>query len=75
MNSEEKDKAVKRAKMIVKVNLYLTVFWAALLIPSIIWWKESILWVIILSVYANVSGHYAAYIAARSEVAGYENPD
>lgn len=45
----------------------MTVLWVILLVPSLLLWKESILWIIIMSVWANVSGHFAAYQAARSE--------
>lgn len=31
------------------VWLILTVVWAILLVPSILWWKDSLLWVIIMS--------------------------
>ena len=46
-------------------HLVLTVVWALLAIPTLIWWKESILWVAVMSLYANVAGHWAAYEASR----------
>lgn len=51
------------------IHLVLTVVWSLLLIPTIIWWKESILWIAIMSVYAIVSTHWSAYQAAHSEEA------
>lgn len=44
-----------------------TVAWLVLTVPSILWWKDSILWVIILSVWANVASHFGAWQAARAE--------
>lgn len=41
--------------------------WTLLAIPSVLWWHSSILWVIIVSVYANVVGHWGAYQASRGE--------
>jgi hypothetical protein len=52
-----------------KIHLTLTFVWSAMLIPTLIWWKESILWVAFMSLYANVVGHWSAYQAARAEEA------
>ena len=41
--------------------------WALMLVPTLIWWKASILWVASMSLYANFVGHYSAYQAARAE--------
>lgn len=41
--------------------------WAALAIPGILFWKESILFIMILSLYANFAGEFAAYQGARAE--------
>jgi hypothetical protein len=38
-----------------------------LIIPTVIWWKSSILWVASMSVYANVVGHWSAMQASRAE--------
>lgn len=37
--------------------------------PSVIWWKNSVLWVIIISIYANIVGHLSGYSAARADQA------
>lgn len=44
-----------------------------LIIPTILWWKESILFIGIVSVYANVVSHWTAYQAARAEKAASNN--
>lgn len=44
-----------------------TVAWLVLTVPSVLWWKNSILWVILLSVWANVASHFGAWQAARAE--------
>lgn len=44
-----------------------TVAWALLAVPSVLWWKDSILWVILLSVWANVASHFSAWQGARAE--------
>lgn len=54
-----------------KVQLVLwgcaTALWVLLLIPSLLIWKDSILWVIIMSWWANVSASAAAFLAAHGE--------
>lgn len=30
------------------------VFWVFMVIPTVIWWKDSVLWVALMSLYANV---------------------
>lgn len=49
-----------------KLHLTLAAVWALLLIPTLIWWKESILWVAGMSLYANFVGHLSSYEAAAS---------
>lgn len=46
---------------------YATMVWITLLIPSLLLWRESILWVILMSVWANIAAHWAAYQASKSE--------
>lgn len=46
---------------------WATLVWMLLLIPSLLWWKESILWVVLMSVWANIGSHWSAYQASRSE--------
>ncbi|QGH61969.1 hypothetical protein [Serratia proteamaculans] len=54
---------------IKKAHLFMTLLWVLLAIPSVIWWKDSVLWVIIISIYANIVGHLAGYTAARADEA------
>lgn len=48
-------------------HLILAVMWVLLAVPSLIWWKDSVLFVIILSLYANMEASLAAYNAQRKE--------
>lgn len=50
-----------------KFHLLMMVLWGSLALPTVIWWKESILWVAFMSLYANFVGHYGAYQATRAE--------
>lgn len=55
------------AQHLQNLHLGLAVLWAVLLVPTVIWWKNSILWVAGCSLYANVIAHLAAYAGARAE--------
>jgi hypothetical protein len=47
----------------------MVIVWGLLGIPTVLFWKQSILWVAFMSLYANVVGHWSAYQAARAEEA------
>lgn len=55
------------AKTWERVHLALTALWFAAIIPTLIWWSESVLWVALMSCWANAAGHFAAYQGARAE--------
>lgn len=40
--------------------------WILLAIPALIWWKDSVLFVILLSLYANAEASFAAYHAKQA---------
>lgn len=50
-----------------RFHLIAAGIWAALIIPTLIWWRESIFWVAFMSLYANLVGHLSAYQGARAE--------
>lgn len=47
--------------------------WALLLIPTLLLWKSSVLWVAAMSLYANFVGHLSAAKASRAEEEAEEN--
>lgn len=40
--------------------------WALALVPTLLWWSDSILWVAFMSLYANFVGHAGAAEAAKA---------
>jgi hypothetical protein len=46
---------------------FMVIVWIVLAVPTVLWWKESILWVAFLSLYANAATHFSAWQAARAE--------
>lgn len=51
-----------------RMHAALAVGWALMLIPTVLWWSESILWVGTMSIYAIVVGHWSAVEASRESV-------
>ncbi|WP_040247249.1 hypothetical protein [Klebsiella pneumoniae] len=60
---------------IKRCHLVAAVMWVGLAIPSLIWWKDSVLWAILISIYANIVGHLSGYSAARADQAAEESED
>jgi hypothetical protein len=54
---------------LVRFHAAATALWVVLMGPSLLWWKESIPWLVAMSVWANVAGHFAGWMGARSEAA------
>lgn len=50
------------------VHRIMAVVWALLAIPTLLWWRESILWVAFMSLYANFVGHASAAEAAEAKL-------
>lgn len=41
--------------------------WMVLAIPTLLWWKDSILWVGLMSLYANIESSFSAHDYDRAE--------
>lgn len=50
-----------------RIHATATLSWLALAVPSMIWWRNSIPYLIFLSVYAIVAAHWSAWQASRAE--------
>ncbi len=55
-------------------HLYLAWFWAAMAIPTLLWWKDSILWVATMSLYANFEASMSAHKASKDEANQSKSP-
>lgn len=51
----------------VRVHTALTVAWVLLLAPSILFWQESIPYLVFMSAWANVAGSAASLQSARAD--------
>lgn len=55
-----------------RFHLAAVFVWAILVIPTILWWRQSVPWVAFMSVWANLIAHFGAYMAARAEKVSIE---
>lgn len=44
-----------------------TIAWLILLVPSVTIWRESLVWVVLMSAYACVMGHFSSWHGVRAE--------
>lgn len=44
-----------------------TVVWALLIPATVAWWRESVAWIALMSVWANFVGHFSGWQASRAE--------
>jgi hypothetical protein len=58
------------AQTLGRVNGALAVLWLVLSVPAMVWWRNSVTFLVFVSVYANVAGHVAAWQGSRAERAG-----
>lgn len=64
-----------KPEQLVKVHFILMIVWVLLAIPTLLVWKESILWVALMSVYAIVAAHLTGWDAARAELEASKQGD
>lgn len=51
-----------------KMHLILTIFWSIMIIPTLLWWTQSVPYLVALSIYAVIVSHFSSYEATRSEI-------
>ncbi len=61
------------AEALKRIHGTLTVMWLCLIPPSVVFWKNSVPYLVAISVYANLAGSLAAWQGARSEIASGPN--
>lgn len=66
---------MKQAVLLRRANGIATLAWIALVpVALITGLKDSLPFIVLVSLYANIVGHFSAYIAARAEVSSETNP-
>jgi hypothetical protein len=61
------DRVDPEPRRLARFHLVMMIAWALLGVPTVLIWKESILWVAFMSLYANFVGHFSGWDAARAE--------
>jgi hypothetical protein len=49
------------------IHTVLTLTWAVLVLPTLLWWRQSVLWVALMSLWTNIASHWAAREAAKAK--------
>lgn len=55
------------AKFWQRFHASASLVWLVLCIPGLLWWRESVAFVVLASLWANVVGHASSAQAARAE--------
>jgi hypothetical protein len=50
-----------------RANGIAAIVWTVLGVPTLLWWRSSILWLALMSLWANVASHLAVWTAGRAE--------
>jgi hypothetical protein len=50
-----------------KIHVGLAIFWVLMIVPTLLFWKDSVAVVLIYSVYALVAAHIAAFEGAKND--------
>lgn len=50
-----------------RFHLVLTVFWFIMIIPTLLWFSESVKYLVAISLYAIIIGHFSSYEATKAE--------
>ena len=50
----------------LRAHIILTTIWVLLVIPTVLFWKTSILWVAFMSIYAIIEMHVLGIITAQT---------
>jgi hypothetical protein len=57
-----------------RIHLGLTLAWGMLIIPSILWWSQSVPWLVFMSAWANVAASAASWQAAKAAQSHRDTP-
>jgi hypothetical protein len=60
---------------VARIHAWSVLFWLLCTPVTILWFSQSILWVLMISLWANIASHATGWSAARSEVASSNAED
>lgn len=50
-----------------RIHMASAIIWLALCVPTLLWWTQSVRFLVFASLWANVVGHASSWQAARAE--------
>lgn len=57
----------RRLPSLRQIHAALTIIWLVLAVPAVVSWRDSVPFLVFVSVYANFVGHWSSWQAARAE--------
>ena len=67
MNLKSFGTKLNSVEFLVRYHGVATSVWVILAVPSALWWHNSVMWVVFMSLYANIATEWGAWQAARAE--------
>lgn len=49
------------------VHAVFTALWFLAVLPTVLWWRDSVMWVALMSCWANAAAHFSAWQGSRAE--------
>lgn len=56
-----------KAKRLRQLHAVATLFWVAMIPPTIMWWKDSVAFLVFISIYTIIIDHVTAWQTAKFE--------
>lgn len=58
---------IRTSKFRKKMHRFLAIFWMIMIVPTILWWNDSVLWVALMSLYSNIEVSLSAMEGADNK--------
>lgn len=65
----------KKAIRLKRFHGWMTVFWAVQIPPAMLWWQQSVPYLVFLSITTACLTSFSAWQATRAEVSGEDNTE
>lgn len=67
LHSPSRDLSRRVARAALYFNLLSALIWLMLVVPTILYWRDSILWIALMSVWANLAASVAGLTASVAD--------
>lgn len=75
MHMLNKIKQLNNPVFLTRFHASMTIIWICLIVPTLLFFPDSILWLALMSLWANMAAHWAAYQGVHSEKVAAEDAE